>query len=88
VLEQKPLGELLLLSLRRDELTWAKVAVLPHCSPLAKPDIHPKQQPMHTHFIVNTTQAPKMQNRTKYRQNEFKIRNPSFPYLERASKIL
>jgi len=35
---------------------------------------------------MNTTQAPRVQDRTKYRQNKFKTQNPSFPYLERASK--
>jgi len=82
VLEQKTLDELLLLSPRRDEFAWAKITVLPHCSTPAKPEIHPKQQTMHTHSIMNTTQTPEMQNRTKNRQNKFKIRNPSFPYLE------
>jgi len=81
VLEQKTLGKLLLLSPRRDGLAWAKITVLPHCSTPAKPEIHPKQQKMHIHSIVNTTQTPEMQNRTKNRQNKFKIRNPSFPYL-------
>jgi len=77
VLKQKTLGKLLLLSPRRDELAWAKITVLPHCSTPAKPEIHPKK--MHIHSIVNTTQTPEMQNRTKNRQNKFKIRNPSFP---------
>jgi len=81
----KLLGELLLLSPTRDELAWARIVVLTHCATPAKPEIHPKQQPMHSHSIVNTTQPPKMQNRTQYRQNESKTGNPSLHYLERAS---
>jgi len=88
VLEQKPLGELLLLSPRRDRIPWAKIAVLSHCSTPAKPEIHPKQQAMYIHSIMNTTQTPRMQNKTKNRQNKSKTRNPSFPYLENASQRL
>jgi len=86
VLDQKPLGELLLLSLGRDELAWTKITVLSHCSTPAKPEIHRKHQAMHIHSIMNTTQSPEMQNKIKNRQNKFKTRNPSFPYLEILAK--
>jgi len=41
-----------------------------HCFKHTKPEIHQKQQTMHFHFIMNTTQSPEMQNRNKIRQNE------------------
>jgi len=89
VFELKPLGKLLLLSPRRDELAWAKTTFLPHYStPVQpKPKIYPKQHTKHIHSKVGTTQSLEMHNRTKSMQNKLKIRNPSFHYMEKASRI-
>jgi len=87
VFELKPLGELLLLSLRKDELAWGKTKVLPHCSTPVQLKIDPKQHTKHIHSKVGTTPSLEMHNRTKSMQNKLKIRNSSFSYLEKASII-
>jgi len=65
VLERKPMGKPLLLSPRWDELTWAKIVVLPHCSSPVKSKIHPKQYTKHIHFKAGTIQSPEIHNKTQ-----------------------
>jgi len=78
VLERKPLGELLLLSPRRDELAWAKITVLPHCSTPAKPEIHPNRKPCI--FIPSWTS-----HKHQKRKTEPKIGKIDFKYETLAS---
>jgi len=56
VFELKPLGELLLLSPRQDELAWAKIAVLSHCSTPAKPETTKHFHTDHSHTNTFTFQ--------------------------------
>jgi len=68
VLERKPLGELLLISPRRGELARAKVAVLPRCSTLVKPEIHPNRKPcifIHRGHHTSTRNATQNQEQAK-----------------------
>jgi len=51
----KKFGEFLLFSPRRDELAWARILVLSHCSTRVQPGTHSQQHPMHFHNIISNT---------------------------------
>ena len=86
--ESRNLSQPLLFLPRRDGLAWARISVLAIVRTCSNHTYIPKTRNEAFHTTTVAYKSYKLEASQKWTNNQQNTRNPSFPYLERASKIL